>query len=155
MQYDRTSIGSSHIVQYPGFHSGWLSRLQSIMTLSDFKGRCSLSQPSWWMSVIPSTWYQVCLYTVSNFKPWVYKMYETCLLPRTWTPFGSVVCTSDPGATRYIAVKKGNNYRKPCVYGRLASQGFEHVSVRGLTRDIHDGCFFGLSMLVWSLDSWS
>jgi len=36
----------------------------------------------------------------------------------TWTPFASVVCLSDPTASRYIAVKKGNNYREPCVYGR-------------------------------------
>ncbi|CAJ1425031.1 unnamed protein product [Effrenium voratum] len=36
----------------------------------------------------------------------------------TWTPFFKVVCVSDPDLTRYIAVSKGNNYRKPCAYGR-------------------------------------
>lgn len=36
----------------------------------------------------------------------------------TWTPLANVVCLSDPAASRYIAVKQGNNYRDPCAYGR-------------------------------------
>ena len=40
---------------------------------------------------------------------------------QTWVPFLSVVCVSDPDATRYIAVQKGNSYRDPCVFGRLGA----------------------------------
>lgn len=37
---------------------------------------------------------------------------------QTWIPFLSIVCIADPDATRDIAVRKGNNYRDPCLFGR-------------------------------------